>query len=73
MVDNIVGKGENAGFQHFLLFPHIVFKACFAGLLCGDCVVIDQMNDRTWNLFRMKSFADTILDNYGSVMGIVIE
>ena len=25
MVENIVGKGENAGFQHFLLF-HNVFK-----------------------------------------------
>ena len=21
MVENIVGKGENAGYQHFLLFP----------------------------------------------------
>ena len=25
-VENIVGKGENAGYQHFLLFPHNVFK-----------------------------------------------
>ena len=21
-VENTVGKGENAGYQHFLLFPH---------------------------------------------------
>ena len=21
-VENMVGKGENAGYQHFLLFPH---------------------------------------------------
>ena len=26
--ENIVGKGENAGNHHFLLFPHNVFK-CF--------------------------------------------
>ena len=24
-IENIVGKGENAGNQHFLLFPHNVF------------------------------------------------
>ena len=28
MVENIVGKGENAGNQHFLL-SHNVFKYCF--------------------------------------------
>ena len=25
-VENIVGKGENAGYQHFLLFPTMSFK-----------------------------------------------
>ena len=31
---NIVGKGENAGYQHFLLFPHNVFqKVSFPGSL----------------------------------------
>ena len=25
-VENIVGKGKNAGCQHFLLFPHNIFK-----------------------------------------------
>ena len=25
-VDNIVAKGENAGFQHFFPFPYNVFK-----------------------------------------------
>ena len=24
-IENIVGKGENAGYQHFLLFPHFFF------------------------------------------------
>ena len=26
-VENIVGKGENAGYQHFLLFPQYFQKA----------------------------------------------
>ena len=31
--ENIVGKGENAGHQHFLLFPQCFFqKPSFAGL-----------------------------------------
>ena len=33
MVENIVGKGENAGYQHFLLFPQCFQKATFSGLL----------------------------------------
>ena len=29
LVENIVGKGENAGYQHFLLFPQCFQKSCF--------------------------------------------
>ena len=32
-VENIVGKGENAGYQHFLIFPQCFQKAFFPGLL----------------------------------------
>ena len=32
-IKNIVGKGENAGFQHFLLFPHCFQKASCTGSL----------------------------------------
>ena len=32
-VENIVGKGENAGYQHFLLFPQCFQKATFSGSL----------------------------------------
>ena len=32
-VENIVGKGENAGYQHFLIFPQCFQKASFSGLL----------------------------------------
>ena len=29
-VKNVVGKGENAGYQHFLLFPQCFQKASFS-------------------------------------------
>ena len=32
-VENIVGKGENAGYQHFLPFPQRFQKAPVTGLL----------------------------------------
>ena len=32
-VENIVGKGENAGFKHFLLFPQCFQKASYSGSL----------------------------------------
>ena len=32
-MENIVGKGENAGYQHFLLFPQCFQKASFSRLL----------------------------------------
>ena len=31
-VENIVGKGENAGYQHFLLFPQCFQKVFYSGL-----------------------------------------
>ena len=38
-VDNIVGKGENAGYQHFLLFPQYFQKVLYLKLVkCKDCV-----------------------------------
>ena len=30
-MENLVGKGENAGYQHFLLFPQCFQKASFLG------------------------------------------
>ena len=39
-VENIVGKGENAGYQHFLLFPQCFQKLSLSGSLKSqDCVV----------------------------------
>ena len=33
MVENIVGKGENAGYQHYLLFQQCLQKASCSRLL----------------------------------------
>ena len=38
-IENIVGKGENAGHQHFLLFPQSFQKPSFSEPLSRDCVV----------------------------------
>ena len=35
-VEKIVGKGENAGDQHFLLFPRCFLKDSFSRLLNSD-------------------------------------
>ena len=32
-IENIVGKGENAGYQHFLLFPQYFLKRSFLEVL----------------------------------------
>ena len=37
-LENIVGKGENAGYQHFLLFPQYFPKASHSGLLKVEIV-----------------------------------
>ena len=33
--ENIVGKGENAGYQHFLLYPQCFQKTSYSGL-CSE-------------------------------------
>ena len=39
-VENIVGKGENAGYQHFLLFAQCFPKPSLLGVVKSwDCVV----------------------------------
>ena len=39
-VEKIVGKGENAGYQHFVLFPHCFQQpSSFRVHKLGDCVV----------------------------------
>ena len=39
-VENTVGKGENAGYQHFLLFSTVFSKASFLRVVNSrDCVI----------------------------------
>ena len=38
LVENVVGKGENASFQHFLLFPQCFHKASFLWWLTARIV-----------------------------------
>ena len=39
-IENMVGKGENAGYQHFLLFSTMFLKALFLRVINSrDCVV----------------------------------
>ena len=40
-VENNVGKGENAGYQHFLLFPQCFKKISFLRVdKCRNCAVV---------------------------------
>ena len=54
-VENIVGKGENAGYQHFLLFLQCFEKASFPYMLKG-VIVWEWVNTvgpySTWQKFR---------------------
>ena len=57
-VENIVEKGENAGYQHFLLFPQCFQKSCFGK--SQDCVVrVKYENNIDWYL--KKAFADNFI------------
>ena len=55
-IENILGKGENAGYQHFLLFPQCFQKFSFSGLLksglCGK-----ELMSSVSNLINMCSLA----------------
>ena len=51
-VENIVEKGENAGYQYFLLFPQCFQKVSFSGLLksglCGKGL------NRVFNYYKKR-------------------
>ena len=63
-MENNVGKGENAGYQHFLFFPQCFQKASFSRLLKGGIVWYrfnPFPNDKLYTLQNWKRFAD---DNF---------
>ena len=47
LVENIVGKGENAGYQHFLLFPQCFQKASMLNMLWRYIKVAFNKSDKT--------------------------
>ena len=55
--ENIVGKGENAGYQHFLLFPTMFSKGLvLRGVKSWDCVVKVKCEKLYLYLRQMKIF-----------------
>ena len=67
-LENIVGKGENAGHQHFLLFPQCFQMLCFSGSfkseLCGKelkhykSICNFLLNYKILDWFKPKAFAE---------------
>ena len=58
-VENIVGKGENAGYQHFLLFPQCFQKASFPEASKGVIV---------WEWVKLSSAMLLIWTNLDTVL-----
>ena len=61
-VENIVGKGENAGYQHFLLFPtmfslgnYLSFIYWFNGVLFMSCLGFTSTRLGLWNVLPKDS------------------
>ena len=59
-VEDIVGKGENAGKQHFLLFPQCFLKLSFQELLSSKVLTLYQTTE-FWKLTKFKAFAEKII------------
>ena len=60
-VENIVAKGENAGYQHFLLFPQCFQKASFPEASKGVIVWewVNPLPDvKILALYKLKAFAE---------------
>ena len=55
-VENIVGKGENAGKQHFLLLPQCFEKASFPDM--SKCVIVWEWVE-VWNWNSVFIFVQT--------------
>ena len=60
-VENIVAKGENAGYQYFLLFPQCFQKASFPEASKGVIVWewVNPLPDvKILALYKLKAFAE---------------
>ena len=60
-VENLVGKGENAGAQHFLLFLKCFKSSLFQGHykwgLCGKELTVLQQNEQHRLKIQTKQFS----------------
>ena len=54
-VENSVGKGENAGYQHFLLFPQISRNFAFSCYASAESSVSSPIISNDMNLRRITS------------------
>ena len=60
-VKNTVGKEENSGYQHFLLFP-----LCFPNLSSLELLKLKSFADNKFNFIRMTiSLSDTVKNTVG--------
>ena len=58
-VENTVGKGENAGYRHFLLYPHCFLKRPSLGLLkVGTVWLRDNVDGLENDLYVKKLTAN---------------
>ena len=72
-IENIVGKGENAGYHHFLLFPQC-FQDIFLGVVKSrDCVVKSSLSKKAKTSSGLKNIIFNILHySSPSVYGCII-
>ena len=74
-VENTVGKGEIAHYEHFLLFPQCFQKACFPGASKGVIVwewVNSLQNDKILDWSKLKAFADNKI-NVAEILKFVLK
>ena len=68
-VENIVGKGENSGYQHFLLFPQCSQRLHFEGLrklgFCGEESKSQQLPSRTMFVYKIQVNPIHTVSKYG--------
>ena len=53
--ENIVGKGENAGYQHFLLFPQC-FQPHQTEIMISNTLMLSSANAFNFDLAKFLSF-----------------
>ena len=66
-VENIVGKGENGGFQHFLLFPPM-FSNIFLLQGRNDGVKI-YLNDDILGTFTAAEIIESVFERVENIVG----